>query len=70
MKEFTAAILLVVLVGVLVAVLLGFPTMWLWNALMPDLFSLPTITFWEAVGLCLLGRFLFGTGSSTSSSSS
>ena len=32
----------------------------LWNWLMPALFGLGTITFWQALGLFLLGRILFG----------
>jgi hypothetical protein len=32
----------------------------LWNALMPDIFHLPVISFWQAVGLLILGKILFG----------
>lgn len=32
----------------------------LWNALMPDLFHLPVITFWQAVGLLILSKIFFG----------
>jgi hypothetical protein len=32
----------------------------LWNWLMPTLFSLPAITFWQAVGLLGLSWILFG----------
>ena len=32
----------------------------LWNGLMPELFGLPAITFWQALGLFLLSRILFG----------
>jgi hypothetical protein len=34
--------------------------MHLWNFLMPAVFGLRLITFWQAVGLMLLGRLLFG----------
>ena len=33
--------------------------MLLWNALMPDLFHLPLINFWQALGLLLLAKILF-----------
>jgi hypothetical protein len=33
---------------------------WLWNWLMPALFSLHTVTFWQALGLLALCRILFG----------
>jgi len=40
-------------------VLLGYPVMLLWNWLMPELFNLPIITFWQAIGLNLLCTILF-----------
>ena len=39
---------------------IGFVTMTLWNCLIPDLFHGPVITFWQALGLLLLGKLLFG----------
>jgi hypothetical protein len=38
----------------------GFITMWLWNTLMPLIFHLPVITFWQTVGLLVLSRLLLG----------
>jgi hypothetical protein len=38
----------------------GFVVTQLWNYLMPGLFGLHVITFWQALGLILLGRLLFG----------
>ena len=32
----------------------------LWNWLLPALFSVPEITFWQALGLLVLCRILFG----------
>jgi len=49
----------------LIAAILGFPLMWLWNWLMPVLFKLPEITFWQAVGLNVLSGILFKSSSST-----
>jgi len=34
--------------------------MLLWNALMPELFRLPVLNYWQAAGLMLLARILFG----------
>jgi len=62
MKEFTTTILAGTLAGIVVTVfilLLGLPLMWLWNWLMPDIFGLQTITFWQAVGLNIMGHILF-----------
>jgi hypothetical protein len=33
---------------------------YLWNWLMPGLFGLPSISFWQALGLLALSRLLFG----------
>lgn len=38
----------------------GFVTMELWNALLPQILGLHRITFWQAVGLVILSRILFG----------
>ncbi len=35
--------------------------MWLWNAVMPSLLHVSTITYWQAAGLFLLCRVLFGS---------
>ncbi len=34
--------------------------MLLWNALMPAIFALTAVTFWQAAGLLLLARILIG----------
>ncbi|MGD8781373.1 MAG: hypothetical protein PVH88_20710 [Ignavibacteria bacterium] len=43
------------------ALIFGYFVMHLWNWLMPEIFKLPTINYWQAVGLALLTRLLFGT---------
>jgi len=49
------------IVGVTLFVLVfGAGIMWLWNCLVPPVFHLTTITFWQAVGLAVLARLLFG----------
>jgi hypothetical protein len=40
--------------------LFGAVIMWLWNWLFPAIFHLGMITYWQAVGLAVLGRLLFG----------
>jgi hypothetical protein len=39
---------------------LSFVVMSLWNAIIPGLLSLPVIGFWQAAGLLVLCRILFG----------
>jgi hypothetical protein len=38
----------------------GWVTMSLWNWLLPGLFGWKLITFWQAIGLVILARLLFG----------
>jgi hypothetical protein len=50
-------------IGILVVALffvLGFVVMALWNWLMPAIFGLHTITYWQAYGLLILSKILFG----------
>ena len=42
----------------LAVVALGFPLMIVWNWIMPDIFGLPEITFWQAIGLNFLSVIL------------
>jgi hypothetical protein len=50
-------------IGILAA-LAGFSAvvMLLWNALVPAIFGLAVINFWQALGLLVLARILFGSG--------
>jgi hypothetical protein len=49
----------IVLVLGLIA-LLSYVVMSLWNALIPSLFHGPFLTFWQAAGLLVLSKILFG----------
>ncbi|MFN8309939.1 MAG: hypothetical protein U0T73_08245 [Chitinophagales bacterium] len=33
---------------------------WLWNAVIPSIFNFKTITYWQAFGLLVISRILFG----------
>jgi hypothetical protein len=71
MKNITIALTAILgaigLVG-LVMLILGFPAMWLWNWLMPEIFGLKTITFWQAIGLQFLAYIILPSSKSTSKS--
>lgn len=41
------------------ALVFGGIVMLLWNCLMPEIFHLPVITFWQALGLLILTKILF-----------
>ena len=49
-------------IGVVMAFVFGWIVMLLWNWLMPTIFGLTTITFWQAWGLVVLAHLLFKAG--------
>lgn len=46
--------------AVLFALIFGFLVKWLWNFLMPELFGLTQITYWQAFSMVILTKLLFG----------
>jgi hypothetical protein len=48
--------------AVLFALVFGLVVKILWNWLMPAIFGLGEITFWQAFGIVLLAKLLFGAG--------
>jgi hypothetical protein len=59
MKKFLKVLKLAALGGVVVAAV-TFVVMSLWNVLMPGIFAVHTISFWQALGLLVLSKILFG----------
>lgn len=61
-KYFTIAfkIFFGILAAIAFALLFGYVIMWLWNWLMPELFGLVEIGYWQAVGILVLAKLLFG----------
>jgi hypothetical protein len=59
MKNNLEGVLTVIGLLMLVVMLLGLPLQLLWNWLMPSLFDLRYITFWEAIGLNVMATILF-----------
>ena len=43
----------------LAATVFSFVVMWLWNWLVPAIFGLHAISFWQALGLLVLSKILF-----------
>jgi len=61
MNSFRAVKAIKVLLCITVfALVAGFVVKGLWNALMPEIFGLHVLTFWQALGLLLLAKLLFG----------
>lgn len=52
-KVFAIAILFFLVIGLL---------QFLWNHLMPEIFGLKSISYWQALGLFVLSKLLFGRG--------
>jgi hypothetical protein len=64
-RSVRAKVLVIVGVAVMLPAFLalfGAVTMWLWNWLMPTIFKLPEIGFWQAIGLLLLAQIFFKGG--------
>ena len=47
-------------VGILA--LISYIVMLLWNNLLPDIFHVTTISYWQAAGILILSKILFGFG--------
>lgn len=60
-KVFIGLILLLCIV-----VIMTLPFMWLWNWVMPAVFGLATINFWQSLGILILSNILFKINYSTS----
>nr|WP_299382534.1 hypothetical protein [Allomuricauda sp.] len=63
-KIFFAGIIFIALILLAVYVL-----MLLWNWLLPELFGIPTIGYWQAMGIMLLAKLIFGFGNHSSKKS-
>lgn len=54
-------LLFMIIAGILFLLLFGYGFMLLWNWLMPDVFGLPALTYWKAVGILVMAKILFGS---------
>lgn len=66
MKELFGTSLAVIGIVIGVLFLLTLPTMWLWNYVMPTIFSLPEISVLQALALLFLAQIFFKNSSSNS----
>ena len=58
--KLTFLIIASIILVALICFLSGWVTMLLWNWLVPVIFGLETITFWQALGLIVLVKLVFG----------
>jgi hypothetical protein len=54
-------VLKIALLGTVAVGVVSFVVMSLWNILMPGIFAVHAITFWQALGLLVLSKILFGS---------
>ena len=66
-SKLIGGILLVIILAVILAAIIAYPAMLLWNWLMPELFGLKFITFWQMFGLIALVRIILPSPSSSKS---
>jgi positive regulator of sigma E activity len=55
-------------IALVVMLFLGLPTMLLWNWLMPEIFGLKEISFFQAIGIQILAYLVFPSKSNPSKS--
>jgi hypothetical protein len=67
--EKVVLVILFAIGGIGLLFLFGWIVMLLWNWLMPEIFGLKTVSYWQAWGLLLLSSILFGKLGGSSSSS-
>ena len=53
--------------GVLFFAVFGYVVMWLWNYVLAEVLDVPSVTFWQAVGLFVLAKLFFGFGAGSQS---
>lgn len=66
MEKLTIGICILVIFVVAYSAFIAFPVMLLWNWLMPVIFNLPEIGFFQSAGLVLLSAFILKSGGSSS----
>jgi energy-converting hydrogenase Eha subunit A len=60
MGKISSYLLAALMLIIIAAILLTLPCYFLWNWLMPAIFNLPVITLWQALGLTVFCKILFG----------
>jgi len=64
-SKMVGALLLATVYILFWALIIGFPVMWVWNWIMPYLFQLPHINFWQSWGILFLSASLFKSNTFT-----
>lgn len=59
-KHWIKKVLMILVFGTAAILLFGLLVMSLWNAILPAVLGVKAITFWQALGILLLSKILFG----------
>ncbi len=59
MEDFIKSFFIGLVAALIFLSVLCFPLMLLWNWLMPAVFGLPVLTFWQTAGLIIICHILF-----------
>jgi hypothetical protein len=62
-EKYVKKVFKVIFIGILIIILIalfGYVTMRLWNWLMPEIFGLGQIGYWQALGIIVLAKIFFG----------
>lgn len=65
MKESFGSFFGVIIASFIIAFGFAGILMWLWNAIVVDIFLVPTITYWQAFGLYIISNILFKINTNT-----
>ncbi|MFS4492989.1 hypothetical protein [Maribacter sp. 2308TA10-17] len=49
-----------IIAAIVFLLLFGYGFMLLWNWLMPEVFGLPSLSYWQGVGILVMAKLLFG----------
>lgn len=60
-KPSPSRVLFFVIMGATMLFLLGAAVMFLWNAILPEALGAKPLSYWQALGLLVLSRLLFGS---------
>lgn len=52
--------ILIAILAVVFLLLFSYGFMYLWNWLMPDVFGINKVTYWQAVGILVMAKIIFG----------
>lgn len=53
-------VIFMIIAAILFLLLFGYGFMLLWNWLMPEVFGLPSLSYWQGVGILVMAKLLFG----------